>query len=130
MNTFKMRIEYMPDVHNLWNELRQEGKKVIITHWIHTMNADDDRNFQDAGELVMTADIELNDLIGRIKNVPDGHVIAESVDLIDNYTGERYSERSQYDKGDYTGCMVCKYHSKNKSGKSCICKCWNMMAFQ
>lgn len=82
MNIYKFRAECIGDVDRLTNLLMVANVKS------HMKINRGSNEFPDC-EVVMRTDHVLNEIKAIIEKLPDGHVILETINPIDDYTGKR-----------------------------------------
>lgn len=93
MRTFKFRAECLHDVFEFLKEQaeydRNEGHPIITSYKIISMNTlfpDVALEFQSLQDISVIRDI--------LSKIQDGHVMLESVNTLEEYTGERYHDET------------------------------------
>jgi len=82
MNIYKFRAECVSDINKLTNLL------IIANIKSHMKIITKEIEFPDC-EVVMKTDCPLSAIKSVVEKLPDGHVILETIKLIDEHTGER-----------------------------------------
>lgn len=70
-------------------ECSQDVKAVVSNGWFTDVSMEQDPDFPDV-EVKMKTHHPLDKIRELLSSLPDGHVMAESVNYADKYTGERY----------------------------------------
>lgn len=81
MNTYKLRAECAKDLERLSVALVRAGAKA-------TVEAEQDGQFPDCEAVIRTA-LSLDDLRAIIDDIPDGHVMSDTVQTVEQYDGLR-----------------------------------------
>ncbi len=81
MNQYKFRAECRADVAKMMGEAPFENLSIQSQH-LQGMTLPD-------VEVSFSSSLELEDIRGRLDEIPDGHVMKESLNLEKDYTGER-----------------------------------------
>jgi hypothetical protein len=81
---YKFRAETMADVESLYNILEFRN---AVSH----MQITKDECFPDV-EVTFTSTLSIDEILGMMKNIDDSHVMTGSLDVAEEYTGDRFRD--------------------------------------
>lgn len=91
MRQYKLRAECMGDVFLLMDIIGRHSHAALFSFKVETIRLDGEHRIPDV-VLEFTSCLTLSQVRALIKTIDDSHVMAETVQPVSKYTGERVSE--------------------------------------